>query len=449
MKIKGWMMGIEWGVLCFTSWGLASSNGSADESVNSEPEEDERNPIFQLQILGKRSERDDSVARLTQTLKDYSNNSNWDNLNLAIEIILDNVNNPVLGLMLQVLRENSSRNDREFVIEAIKDYLDFTGQTLELQNLEEYWERDNLPLQALNEEDRKFVEECNPEGLESEAHDFLLNELSEYLLKEQPESDATSEESDNDDKENFSCEKLFPIARQLKANYTLEKLLRMDIDLEKLLRIELVILLHEREWTPEEEGRLGTDIHALDHSPEQRLLNAILNASDTPKTSLKRVKSIIGKGDVDVNLAYEGINSARSLFLIEAAEVYQNKGLKIVQFLLDNGADIEIIGGHHRWTALHGAVWRENIEIVRLLIDCGADVNARNEDGQTPLHLALHYEFFDIARLLLDHGADRDIRDDEDRTPFDIAMEVRTQIDDETEQREFNKALNKLNLRIA
>jgi ankyrin repeat protein len=128
--------------------------------------------------------------------------------------------------------------------------------------------------------------------------------------------------------------------------------------------------------------------------------------------------------------------------------------IEIVKLLINRGADVNARNKDgqtplhrilsHAWTTFR------NIEVVRLLIDRGADVNAKDEYGQTPLHLALlHYGFFDIARLLIDHGADRSIRDDKGKTPFDIAMEVRTQIDDETEQREFDKALNKLNLRIA
>jgi ankyrin repeat protein len=50
------------------------------------------------------------------------------------------------------------------------------------------------------------------------------------------------------------------------------------------------------------------------------------------------------------------------------------------------------------------------LELVRLLVQRGADVNARgryaiNCDGETPLHYACHRGLLDVAMLLLEHGA--------------------------------------------
>ena len=46
-----------------------------------------------------------------------------------------------------------------------------------------------------------------------------------------------------------------------------------------------------------------------------------------------------------------------------------------------------------------------------MLLDRGADVNARNVGGDTPLLAALRREHFDIVPLLLEHGADANVRD--------------------------------------
>lgn len=58
----------------------------------------------------------------------------------------------------------------------------------------------------------------------------------------------------------------------------------------------------------------------------------------------------------------------------------------------------------NRETLLHYAVRHNNIEITRMLIDAGADVNAQNIFGQTPLHQAIYIP--KIARMLIDAGTD-------------------------------------------
>jgi len=72
-------------------------------------------------------------------------------------------------------------------------------------------------------------------------------------------------------------------------------------------------------------------------------------------------------------------------------------------------------------TPLHCAVWKGHEDVVALLVDAGADVNAHNENdhwGTTPLHAAAHANQSVIAQLLIDHGADINARDREGRTPL-------------------------------
>ncbi|XP_014255354.1 protein fem-1 homolog CG6966 [Cimex lectularius] len=51
-----------------------------------------------------------------------------------------------------------------------------------------------------------------------------------------------------------------------------------------------------------------------------------------------------------------------------------------------------------------------SLEVIELLLECGAPVNARNESRSTPLHVAANpYNFFsNLVQLLLDHGAHLD-----------------------------------------
>ena len=58
-----------------------------------------------------------------------------------------------------------------------------------------------------------------------------------------------------------------------------------------------------------------------------------------------------------------------------------------MQALLDAGADVEA-KNDDGWTPLHAAAWHDNSEALVALLEAGADVNARNNADSTPLSLA-------------------------------------------------------------
>jgi hypothetical protein len=57
----------------------------------------------------------------------------------------------------------------------------------------------------------------------------------------------------------------------------------------------------------------------------------------------------------------------------------------------------------HGTSPLHAATHWGDVEVVRSLLARGADVDAVDEQGQTPLHVALHHE--EVAGELLARGA--------------------------------------------
>lgn len=84
----------------------------------------------------------------------------------------------------------------------------------------------------------------------------------------------------------------------------------------------------------------------------------------------------------------------------------QNGHIDVVKVLLDKGADINIKNSNGV-TSLIMAIQNSSMDIVKLLLDKGAEVNTvRPNDSVTPLIMALWKGNSDIIKLLLDKGAD-------------------------------------------
>jgi ankyrin repeat protein len=83
--------------------------------------------------------------------------------------------------------------------------------------------------------------------------------------------------------------------------------------------------------------------------------------------------------------------------------------LDIIQLLLDHGADINASpAAQEGMTALQAASRAGSLDVVRRLLEAGADVNASPalHSGMTALQAASRAGSLDIVQLLLDHGAD-------------------------------------------
>lgn len=88
-----------------------------------------------------------------------------------------------------------------------------------------------------------------------------------------------------------------------------------------------------------------------------------------------------------------------------------------VERLLARGASLSREG----WTPLHYAASGPSPEIVGLLLDRGAPIEARSPNGTTPLMMAAGYGAIDSAALLIARGADAKARNDPGMTAADFA----------------------------
>ena len=71
---------------------------------------------------------------------------------------------------------------------------------------------------------------------------------------------------------------------------------------------------------------------------------------------------------------------------------------------------------------LYDACEKGKVDVARLLLDKGAEVDRACEDGRTPLYIACQNGHVDAARLLLDKGAEVDRAMKDGVTPLMIAQ---------------------------
>ena len=96
--------------------------------------------------------------------------------------------------------------------------------------------------------------------------------------------------------------------------------------------------------------------------------------------------------------------------------------LEVVQILLQHGADINM-PNISLDTALHTAARVNNLEVVQTLLEYGADINMLNRSWDTPLHAACLFDKPHMVNLLLSMGADPYIMNKDNRKPRDIYKE--------------------------
>jgi ankyrin repeat protein len=169
----------------------------------------------------------------------------------------------------------------------------------------------------------------------------------------------------------------------------------------------------------------------LHHSAASRveIVKALLAHGADPNL---RVSNPKGSGRYGLRVTEQGATA-----LVIAAD-YNN--LEIVNVLLDAGAD-PFISTEQKTSALLMAAGAGTspadsltdeaiaaaTEIVRIMVNKGVDVNARGPFGWTALHAAAYHGRNDIIDLLVQNGANPNLMDDFGQTPLSIAYAIVTE----------------------
>ncbi|KAL9612899.1 MAG: hypothetical protein Q9167_002532 [Letrouitia subvulpina] len=148
-----------------------------------------------------------------------------------------------------------------------------------------------------------------------------------------------------------------------------------------------------------------------------------INSRDSRGRTALHCATLSGRKNAIHILLEKGVDvNAKSIYDFTALRnaVVWEQPPDIVRLLLEHGADPEI-RSRQKVTAFHDAVGMGNKDALMLLLEFNADVNARLEHGETALLLASYKGCMAMVMTLLDHGAEVNSRTCEGLTPLYVA----------------------------
>ncbi|RKU30131.1 hypothetical protein C6499_07025 [Candidatus Poribacteria bacterium] len=204
----------------------------------------------------------------------------------------------------------------------------------------------------------------------------------------------------------------------LKSHWNEEELLA-ELDRVAVM-IQPYLLPEQREFRKEEWGGRGK---------KQTFEDQLANVRDFIRTRKNDILQEIGDGmpvwrrkpNPPFVMGPEGFDMKKFIQLPEEGlwHAARTGDLRAMKRYIAEGADVNAPDESMNisplaWSASHGQT-----EATRLLIENGANVNIKDDNGSTPLHGAVVFGRAEVAKLLVENGANLQVRNDDGGTPAD------------------------------
>ncbi|XP_077985785.1 uncharacterized protein LOC144440299 [Glandiceps talaboti] len=145
-----------------------------------------------------------------------------------------------------------------------------------------------------------------------------------------------------------------------------------------------------------------TSIHLACQRSNMECLHSLMSCSRYP---------------IDLNAKnYEGFTAIHVAVLLGS--------LDVISFLVSKGSDINSTDGKSGRTPLFHAVENDRKDVIELLLQHNADVNAQSYSGNTALHVASGRGLISVVRSLLRHGADMSMKNYHSDTAVTVAKDT-------------------------
>jgi len=175
--------------------------------------------------------------------------------------------------------------------------------------------------------------------------------------------------------------------------------------------------------------KLNKRSHVFQRTDLKMLLDSSIQDEYNYPKFLADVAKIIATGSSEVPIPQKrpaGLKVEKTPITATDKEDFKKaidkNNIEMVRLLIKKGINvnerIEVYNGKNYFTF---ACEKGNVDIVNLLINSGAIINYKTLDNTTPLMIAAAYNNFEVVRLLIEKGADINITNDTDVTVISLA----------------------------